>query len=57
MKWYGIGVGCGDNKLSVERTDLKTGLDYGANDGHIAIDIDWALQEKFRETKGQIEAC
>ena len=57
MKWYGIGVGCGDSELSVERTDLKTELDYGANDGLIAIDIEWALQEKYRQTKGQIEAC
>jgi hypothetical protein len=32
-------------------------LDYGANDGHIAIDIEWALREKFRQKKGQIEAC
>ena len=55
MVWYWGG----GSKLSLERTNLKTGLDYGANGGHIAIDIDWALQEKFRETKGhaQIEAC
>jgi hypothetical protein len=41
MVWYWGGM-C-DSKRSVERTDLKTGLDYGANDGHIAIDIDWAM--------------
>jgi hypothetical protein len=55
MKWYGIGLGCRGSKLSFKRTDLKTGLDYGANDGHIAIE--WALQEKFCQTKEQIEAC
>ena len=54
MKWYVLG---GSSKLSVECTDLKTGLDYGANDGHIAIDIEWALWGKFRQTKGQIEVC
>jgi hypothetical protein len=54
MVWYWGGVW--GSKLSVERTDLKTGLDYGGNSGHIAIDIEWALQEKYRQTKGQIEA-
>ena len=55
MVWYWGGVW--DSELSVERTDLKTELDCGANDGHIAIDIERALQKKFREAKGQIEAC
>jgi hypothetical protein len=41
MVWYWGRVW--DSKLSVERTDLKTELDYGANDGHIAIDIERAL--------------
>ena len=40
MKWYGIRVGCWGSKLLVERTDLKTGLHYEANDGHIGIDIE-----------------
>jgi hypothetical protein len=55
MVWYWGGVW--DSELSVECTDLKTELDCGANDGHIAIDIERALQKKFRQTKGQIEAC
>jgi hypothetical protein len=38
----------GHSKLSVECTDLKSGLDYVANDGHIAIDIEWALQGNER---------
>ena len=57
MVWYWGGGGVWDSELSVERTDLKTELDCGANDGHIAIDIERALQKKFRETKEQIEAC
>ena len=56
MKWYVLG-GVWDSELSVERTDFKTELDCGANGGHIAIDIERALQKKFRETKGQIETC
>jgi hypothetical protein len=44
MVWYWGG----HSKLSLERTDLKTRLDYGANDGHIAIDIEWALQGNER---------
>ena len=42
MVWYWGG----HSKLSVERTDLKTGLDYIANGGHIAIE--WALQQKVQ---------